>query len=86
MADRELMPAAWLRYLRQRLDERENEIVHNMLQAPDYPPLPECPTCGAKPEQITDRPTDLDDDAGLLIDFSPCGHGFKVSAFELLRG
>ena len=85
MADRELMPIDWLRYLKQCMVEREHEITQNMLQAPDYPPLPECPDCGVQPTRITDRAADFGDD-GLLIDFAPCGHGFKVPTSELLRG
>lgn len=85
MADRELMPIDWLHYLKQRMTEREHEIVHNLLQVPDYPPLPECPTCDEQPTRITDQAADLGE-GGLLIDFAPCGHGFKVPASELLRG
>ncbi|MFI6854454.1 hypothetical protein [Streptomyces sp. NPDC050416] len=85
MADRELMPIDWLHHLRKRTAERDNEIVHNMLQVPDYPPLPECPTCEIEPEKITRRAADLPHD-GLLVDFAPCGHRFEVPASELLRG
>jgi hypothetical protein len=83
--DRELMPIDWLHYLKQRLDEREHQIVTYMLQVPAYPPLPECPTCDEEPDRITDRAADPGDD-GLLVDFAPCGHRFKVPASELLRG
>jgi len=90
MADRTVMPADWLRYLKERTAEREREIVVNVLQLPDYPPLPECPTCDGAPEQITTRtsdPVSFDrDETSVLVDFKPCGHGFKVPESELLRG
>lgn len=85
MADRELMPIDWIHYLKQRLAERDREIELNMLQAPDYPPLPECPDCDVEPTRITHQAAELGDD-GMLIDFTPCGHRFKVPASELLRG
>ncbi|MFF2383789.1 hypothetical protein [Streptomyces sp. NPDC058108] len=90
MADRTDMPAEWLRYLKQRTENREAEIVVNVLQLPDYPPLPECPTCDVAPEQITSRTSDpvaFDrDEVAILVDFKPCGHRFRVSESELLRG
>ncbi|GAA3121587.1 hypothetical protein [Streptomyces echinatus] len=85
MTDREQMPIDWINYLKQRMAEREHEITHNLLQVSDYPPLPECPDCDVQPTQITDRTADIGDD-GLLVDFTPCGHRFKVPASELLRG
>lgn len=90
MADRTEMPAEWLRHLKQRTEERETEIVVNVLQSPDYPPQPECPTCEAAPEQITSRvsaPVFFEqDETSILVDFKPCGHAFKVPESELLRG
>lgn len=89
MAERTEMTADWLRYLKQRTAERETEIVVNMLQLPDYPPLPECPACEAAPEQITQRVADPSfgqDGTPILVDFRPCGHGFTVPESELLRG
>jgi hypothetical protein len=89
MAERTEMPADWLRYLKQRTEERETEIVVNMLQLPEYPPLPECPACEAAPERITCRTADPafdQDEAPLLVDFAPCGHGFHVPEHELLCG
>jgi hypothetical protein len=85
MADRELMPIDWLRYLQHRVSSRDAEILQYMLQVPEYPPLPECPTCDTEPTQITDRTAEAPED-GLLIDFVPCGHRFKVPASELLHG
>ncbi|MER5875416.1 hypothetical protein ABT119_05745 [Streptomyces sp. NPDC001910] len=85
MADRTVMPMEWLRYLKQRAEEREWEIVTLMLQMPDYPPLPECPTCEAAPEEIRSRTSDPGESA-LLVDFKPCGHRFKVPESELLSG
>lgn len=58
-----------------KLEERRKEITQELLQQPDYPPLPECPECGAAAEKITDR-RDLDD--AVLIAFKPCGHRFRV--------
>lgn len=89
MADREQMPIEWLHYLKERTAERENEIVQNMLQVPDYPPLPECPTCDAAPERIVSQvaePSFFVDGAPVLVDFKPCGHGFTVPESELLSG
>lgn len=83
------MPFEWVRYLKQEMTRREQEIVQNLLQMPDYPPLPECPTCNVAPERITTRtaePSFEQDGAPLLVDFSPCGHGFTVPESELLRG
>lgn len=85
MADRELMPIEWLRYLKQRTAERDDEIVRNMLQTPDYPPLPECPDCDVAPERISSQSAGLGGE-GVLVDFHPCGHGFRVPESELLRG
>ncbi|MFD1277487.1 hypothetical protein [Streptomyces kaempferi] len=90
MADRTEMPAEWLRYLKQCTEDREREIVVNVLQVPAYPPLPACPTCDVAPEQITSRtpdPVAFDrDETAILVDFKPCGHAFQVSESELLRG
>lgn len=85
MADRELMPIDWLHYLKQRTEQRQREIEQRLLQVPEYPPLPECPDCDVEPTQITSRAGELTEDC-ILIDFAPCGHGFKVPASELLRG
>ncbi|MER5715691.1 hypothetical protein [Streptomyces sp. NPDC002132] len=85
MADRELMPIDWLDFLRRRMKQREHEIEQYMLQVPEYPPLPECPDCDEEPTRITSRAGDLGEDA-VLVDFTPCGHGFKIPASELLRG
>ncbi|WP_369274541.1 hypothetical protein AB5J55_35490 [Streptomyces sp. R11] len=89
MADRTEMPMEWLRYLKQETARREQEITQHLLQVPDYPPLPECPTCSVAPEQITTRtaePSFKQDGTPLLVDFKPCGHGFMVSESELLSG
>lgn len=85
MADRELMPIDWLHYLQQRTEQRQREIEQGMLQAPDYPPLAECPDCDTAPTQITSRSGGVAEDC-VLVDFFPCGHRFKVPASELLRG
>lgn len=85
MADRTVMPMEWLRYLKQRIEERDREIFTLMLQMPDYPPLPECPTCDAAPDEIRSRTSDPGEPA-FLVDFKPCGHGFKVLESELLYG
>jgi hypothetical protein len=90
MTDRTEMPADWLHYLKERTAEREREIVSFVLQLPDYPPLPECPACDVAPERITSQtsdPVSFDrDEMAVLVDFKPCGHGFKVPESELLRG
>ena len=89
MADRTPMPAELLRYLESRMQERAHDIIRNVLQVPDYPPLPECPTCGVTPERIVSRVDDpgfLVDGQAVLVDFKPCGHGFTVPESELLRG
>jgi transcription elongation factor Elf1 len=58
-----------------KLEERRKKITQELLQQPDYPPLPECPECGAASDEIVDR-RDLDD--AVLIGFKPCGHRFRV--------
>lgn len=85
MDDRELMPIDWLRYLKQRMENREYEIDQYLLQVPEYPPLPPCPDCDEEPTQITSQAGELTEDC-ILVDFTPCGHRFKVPASELLRG
>jgi hypothetical protein len=89
MADRTEMPVEWLRYLQQRAEQRAKEIIDGVLQVPDYPPLPDCPTCGVAPERIVsrvDEPGFFVDGQSVLVDFKPCGHGFTVPESELLRG
>ena len=89
MAERTEMPAEWLRYLQQRSEQRAEEIIRDALQVPDYPPLPDCPTCGAAPERIVSRveePSFHVDAQAVLVDFKSCGHGFIVVESELLRG
>jgi hypothetical protein len=90
MADRTEMPAEWLHYLQQRSEQRTEEIIRDLLQVPDYPPLPDCPTCGVAPERIVSRvvaePSFGVDGQAVLVDFKPCGHGFTVPESELLRG
>ncbi|WP_405769352.1 RNA-binding protein [Actinacidiphila glaucinigra] len=58
-----------------KMEERHRKITQELLQQPDYPPLPECPECGTAAEEISDR-RDLDD--AVLIGFKPCGHRFRV--------
>ncbi|MFE9621968.1 hypothetical protein [Streptomyces sp. NPDC006527] len=89
MTERAPMTAEWLRYLKQETDRRAAEIAQKLLQVPDYPPLPECPSCQAAPERITSRAESLafgQDATPVLVDFSPCGHGFVIPEAELLRG
>lgn len=85
MADRELMPIDWLRYLKQRLKQREWEIHQHLLQVPEYPPLPACPDCDEEPTRIDSRAGEPAEDC-VLVDFTPCGHRFKVPTSELLHG
>jgi hypothetical protein len=69
------------------MQEREAVIIREILQLPDYPPLPECPRCHVTPERITqsqDSPR-FGSDMTVLIDFAPCGHGFRVSEAEIVR-
>lgn len=63
--------AGTLWWLREELRRREQEIINNLLQAPDYPPLPPCPNCAARPNAI--RHTDD------LVAFDPCGHQFRIT-------
>ena len=64
--------------LRRAAEERERLIVDDVLQVPDYPPLPACPACGQHPERIESQAPPLGPDA-LWADFAPCGHGFRAS-------
>jgi hypothetical protein len=89
MAERTEMPVEWLRYLQQRSERRAEDIFAGVMQVPDYPPLPDCPTCGVAPERIVSRvedPSFFADGQPILVDFKPCGHGFAVPESELLRG
>lgn len=83
------MTAEWLLYLQRRAEQRAEEIIRDVLQVPDYPPLPGCPSCGIAPERIVSRmeePSFFADGIPVLVDFKPCGHGFTVPESELLRG
>lgn len=64
--------------LRQATEKRERAITDGLLQVPDYPPLPACPACGQHPDRIDSQAPPLGPDA-LLVDFEPCGHGFRAS-------
>ncbi|MFF8299559.1 hypothetical protein ACF07M_29925 [Streptomyces globisporus] len=65
--------------LRQALLGREREIIGHVLQQPDYPPLPSCPECGAHAEVIGSAPPAfMTNEPTVLIDFEPCGHGFRA--------
>jgi hypothetical protein len=86
--DRPSLTGEWLRGVRQALLERENAIILGVLQQPDYPPLPECPSCRVSPERIDTRQSEPRfgrPDVPTLIDFTPCGHGFQISEEEILR-
>ncbi|TXS35187.1 hypothetical protein EAO77_37565 [Streptomyces sp. t39] len=60
-----------MRAIRDALRDREQRIVDEMLQAPDYPPLPPCPHCGAASQNIGHHKD--------LMWFQPCGHRFTIS-------
>lgn len=40
------------------------------------PPLPACPTCGTTPDAVSVRDSAVTLDTN--IDFTPCGHGFRI--------
>ncbi|MEV7975473.1 hypothetical protein [Streptomyces sp. NPDC086519] len=63
-----------------KMEERRNKITQELLQQPDYPPLPECRECGAASEEILDQ---RDLDGSVLIGFKPCGHRFRVEPLSL---
>lgn len=67
--------------MRRTLQAREDSIIEQVLQQPDYPPLPPCPECGGETEQMdTMAETSkfgIDEDAW-LINVKPCGHRFRV--------
>lgn len=79
------MTAEWLHYLNGSLQQREEAIVNDLLQVPDYPPLPSCPQCHVHPAQITSRAADPDQADALLVDFQPCGHAFAVPQGKLYK-
>jgi hypothetical protein len=59
---------------------REQAIISDVLQVPDYPPLSPCPECGVAAERVDsmlEPPAFGVDEAALLINFSPCGHRFR---------
>lgn len=88
MTERTPMSAEWLSLLQLDGEMRELVIVDGMRQRPDYPPLSPCPTCDSVSERIVSRmedPTFEQYDTGILVDFKPCGHGFRVSAEEMLH-
>lgn len=72
---------AQLAALRQATREREDTIVRNVLQQPDYPPLPACPECGTVAERIDSRmevPAFGQLEDVMLVNFTPCGHRFRA--------
>lgn len=86
--ERTPLMADWMACMHQAMRDREATIISGVLQQPDYPPLPECPTCLVAPDRITTRTEDPSfgqDGTPVLVDFAPCGHGFRVSSEELLR-
>ena len=51
-----------------------------VLQAPDDPPRPACPECGASPERIDSMVGDFRfgvSEPAVLVNFKPCGHRFR---------
>jgi hypothetical protein len=86
--DRTPMTAQWLAYMQDAGKRREEAIIRDMLQQPDYPPLAPCPSCDVPPEEILSRIEDPEFGQFVLIvlvDFKPCGHGFRALANELLN-
>ncbi|MFE9003043.1 hypothetical protein ACFYOY_13020 [Streptomyces sp. NPDC007875] len=86
--DRIPMTAGWLADMRRAMERRGEIIIRDVLQQPDYPPLPGCPECGRVAENITswvESPVWDRDGDGVLVDFKPCGHRFRVSHEELLN-
>lgn len=67
--------------LQQAAREREATILAFMLQVPDYPPLPACPSCGEHPQRtdsMVEDPAFEVYETVLLIRFKPCGHRFRT--------
>jgi hypothetical protein len=80
----ELAPEQLTR-MRNALVQRERAIIEQVLQQPDYPPLPPCPECGAVVEQMdsmVEPPAFGVDAQALLINLNPCGHRFQ-GVFDL---
>jgi hypothetical protein len=62
------------------IHERNETIVREVLQVPDYPPLPACPECEQQPREVTWTKS-LGGESH--IDFS-CGHQFRVPVWDIL--
>lgn len=56
--------------IRDALRDREQRIIHELLQVPDYPPLPACPSCGTAAQKIGHHED--------VTWFEPCGHRFHI--------
>jgi hypothetical protein len=66
--------------MRDALARRERTIIDNLLQQPDYPPLPACPEGCVAVEQIDSMVEPFMfriDERVLLINVKPCGHRFR---------
>jgi hypothetical protein len=82
------MSVQWLADVQTAQVRRQEAIIRDVLQRPDYPPLAPCPRCDVPPEQIlmlAEDPKFGQYESAILVDFKPCGHGFRVSANELLN-
>ncbi|MFD6620060.1 hypothetical protein ACFWFB_32985 [Streptomyces albidoflavus] len=72
---------SWANGLEQRLAERREQIARDGLQPDDYPPLPQCPECGAVTEVIRTASDDHPDvflTGATIVRFEPCRHLFRV--------
>jgi hypothetical protein len=88
MEERTRLTREWLTETDQAMRDRETAIIKGVLQTPDYPPLPACPTCHVTPQRIDsrlDEPKFGQDGDDVLINFAPCGHRFYVPSSEMLR-
>lgn len=68
--------------MRKSLRKREAAIIEQVLQQPDYPPLPACPECGHLLEEIisgVEGPGFGVAGTTFLINVEPCGHRFRAA-------
>ncbi|MFJ7998962.1 hypothetical protein ACIQ7D_17700 [Streptomyces sp. NPDC096310] len=68
--------------MRRALAQREHEIIEQVLQQPDYPPLPPCPRCRAPVEamdSMMEPPQFAVIEQAFLINLKPCGHKFRAA-------